>query len=373
MNLTIEKSDGSIVLTPLDYDVIGSISEKDVPDPKVSDHYEFHIKGKGNFSGEIWNGSPNVPFTWKVKPASVTYNYVDPQSPLTYNAEKYENDVVIGEGTLFSTDEIGLNVVSDSKNVGTYSFPTTNADGNLIPTLSEINTPLRNYDLTLTGSIVINKKQINPEDIIPVCPDYNGDEQSPVIVIKDKDTGEALISGDDYTLSGITEATDVAATDMIINATLDPGANYSGIIPAIPWNIRPKAITIKITEEKVFDGKTIIVEGTLPTGVYEQSFDYSYETEDSAVGVYSREKGNLIGGYEPTDEETKVTNYAVNEDVVLTINGVPPEPSPDVPEYVPGQTGDALPYAVIGVLALTLIGAFLFLRRSKKVQGLHIR
>ena len=218
-------------------------------------------------------------------------------------------------------------------------------------------------------------KELNPSISEFEWPEYDGEEHSPAIEIYDKDTGE-LIFPDEITWTGDTEATNVSEKELEISAIVD-GGNYTGGAGPIPWNITPKAITISIAEEKDYDGETFVVDGNWPTGVKNESFDYQYETISAENGVYTLDEETVIGDYFETSSTHKI-NYEVTQDVALTIVGAPgpqpqPEPTPVVPEYIPGQTGDNMPIAGIAIISLTLIGAFLFLRRSKKVNGSHIR
>ena len=137
---------------------------------------------------------------------------------------------------------------------------------------------------------------------------------------------------------------------------------------------------MNIDSEKPFDGEVLEVSGTEDTGIGTEAFEYKYVTNCAEIGTYV---------YDPDEEEdpavveetfdpvggTIASNYNIVKNVTLKIAEapVPPQPEPDVPEYVPGQTGDNTPLAGFALMALTLIGAFLFLRRPKKVQGLHVR
>lgn len=132
--------------------------------------------------------------------------------------------------------------------------------------------------------------------------------------------------------------------------------------------IVPKPVVIKIDEEHIYDGKTFAVEGVFKTGINEEGFEYSYETDGFELGVYTLyDEDFLVTGDFAPAEGTLGENYEATDDVTLRIveAPVPPQPEPDVPEYVPGQTGDALPYAVIGILTLIAVGAFLALRRKR--------
>ena len=130
---------------------------------------------------------------------------------------------------------------------------------------------------------------------------------------------------------------------------------------------------ISVVEEKVYDGEILEVDGQLPT-FFKEGFDYHYETTSAEVGeyVYTDGEEGVIGEYVPFDEGTNPDNYSITQEVTLKISQAAPQPTPDEPEYVNGQTGDNTPIVGFAVMALVMIGAFLFLRRPKKVSGAHI-
>lgn len=127
-------------------------------------------------------------------------------------------------------------------------------------------------------------------------------------------------------------------------------------------------------QEKTYDGEILEVEGQLPT-FFDEGFDYHYESASSDIGeyVYSDGEHGVIGECVPFDEGTNPDNYSITQEVTLKITQDAPQPTPDEPEYVNGQTGDNTPIVGFAVMALVMFGAFLFLRRPKKVSGSHIR
>ena len=145
----------------------------------------------------------------------------------TYNGKVYDVTVTSEVGKLLENDQLDIRYVTPSKNVGTYTNVEETNAGTVNVTVKDHGTFLaRNYILNPTATIHILKKEINSPDVDVevINPEYNGEEQTPTVIVHDSEAGDLPES--DYDVNVVPEK-DVN-TEGNYDISVDGDGNYEG-------------------------------------------------------------------------------------------------------------------------------------------------
>ncbi len=262
-----------------------------------------------------YNGSEQKPATIVVKDGDTTLSEND------YKVEYYRDGV--------KTDDL--------TSVGTITVVVTGAN---------------NYEKTASTSYKIAKKSIKDDTIVVTPADdvtYNGKSQQQKPVIKDTETGETLVEGNDYTLEYPDDTTNAGE----ITVTVQGAGNYKHNFE-ITYKIARKSIedlTIAVTapEDVTYNGKSqqqkpVIKDAdtTLKEGT-DYTLTYSEDTTNTGnvtvtikgIGNYKDETSTI---YKIARKSIKDNTITVTPPEDVTYNGKSQQQKPVIKDTETGKT-----------------------------------
>ncbi|MDO5426846.1 MAG: hypothetical protein Q4F54_03965 [Coriobacteriia bacterium] len=203
---------GSALTVGTDYSVSYPDATRRNVKPEYEQKYKAVITGLNNYAGSSFT------VTWNIDPAPINVEYGTKTHE--FDGKPYEDviDITAAHG-LISPDVLKARIVTYKDttkcgDVGVYTMQLSNDDSHNIAFVKLSDTDqgvtTRNYKLlTFTGQVEITKRTFDPSKILvtPANPTYNGQEQFPVLTVKDTGlTPQAtLVLGKDFEITSGSE------------------------------------------------------------------------------------------------------------------------------------------------------------------------
>ena len=235
-------------------------------------------------------------------------------------------DVLITEGSTYTTDDFTFNGTAEAKGIKAGTYPMNLAADQFTNTND-------NYTqvtfIVTDGSLTITPKSIVPTDDNgitvekPADTTYNGSEQRNKPVVKDSKTKATLVEGTDYTLA-YTDATNAGT----VTVTITGIGNYNGTVDT-SYEIKPKEYTVTTnTASKVYDGTALTASGKVEGIVSGETYNFTITGTQTDVGSSDNTYTFEWNG------TAKKSNYKLAKESIgkLTVNKQSIVPDPDHPE-----------------------------------------
>ena len=320
--------EGTLATNYIITEVLGKLTVKDREDPEDPDNPDpkkdkYQVTFTAKSDEATYDGKPHgvEGFVEENEDGSLTYTNDKGVTFTIKDISASEEQIDAGE---YPVEVEGTAKVFDPDgNDVTAQFTIKPVDGKLVINPAELPKDPDDPEDPANARFDVSK----PEDV-----PYNGEAQEQKVSITDKETGEELVEGKDYTLSYSGDTTNV--TDTGVTITVTGKGNYAGTFTR-SYHITPIDLTlISASDEKVYDGTpltndNVTVEGLAPAdegklefnvtgsqtyvGQSENTFEYKWVDEDEwTIGALETVKSYFVVYAAEGDEASLAKNYNVS-------------------------------------------------------------
>ena len=240
-------------------------------------------------------------------------------------------DVVITEGSKYTTDDFTFNGNAEAKGTEAGTYPMNLAADQFTNTndnYTQVTFIVNDGTLTISPKSITPDGPDTPEDektgitvTDPINSTYDGNEHINGLTVTDSKLNTTLVEGTDYTLTYSGDLINVGTVTITIKGI----GNYTGEFTK-PYQILPREYTVTTnTDSKVYDGNPLTAGGTVNNLVDGETVNLTMTGSQTNVGTSDNT-------YELKFEETaKESNYTHGKDSIGTLTVTKKSIVPDGP------------------------------------------